>query len=188
MLTVIFNNKQDCLNIYIATKNILQHFGLSGIFHLLFLCTADFTYLIPRKVSIIAWNKDSNPMNGSHSIRSSKPLGAPSSYFLYPKISSPIMHQFGSLPSACSPSPLDCKHHKGGGFVDAVCVPNIHSGVWYPELVKDTREPGICHRGFQSKSETYWPGDDFVQITTFSSLHFLFTMDVTGLLWGLTQV
>lgn len=90
MLTVIFNNKQDCLNIYIyiVTKNILQHFGLSGIFHLLFLCTADFTYLIPRKVSIIAWNKDSNPMNGSHSIRSSKPLVAPPSYFLYPKISS----------------------------------------------------------------------------------------------------
>lgn len=29
-------------------------------------------------------------MNGSHSIRSSKPLGAPPSYFLYPKISSPI--------------------------------------------------------------------------------------------------
>lgn len=76
--------------IYIATKNILQHFGFSGIFHLLFLYTADFTHLIPRKVSIIAWNKDSNPMNGSHSIRSSKRLGAPPSYFLYPKISSPI--------------------------------------------------------------------------------------------------
>lgn len=61
-------------------------------------------------------------------------------------------------------------------------------GAWYPELVKDTREPGLCHGGFPYRSETYWPGDDFVQITTFSSLHFLFTMDVTGLLWGLTQV
>lgn len=57
----------------------------------------------------------------------------------------------------------------------------------YPELIKDTREPGLCHGGFQYRSKTYWSGDDFVQITTFSSLHFLSTMGIAGLPWGLTQ-